>query len=214
MPEATPRTQTERRDATRAALIGAARPLFAERGFAQVGTEEIVRAAGVTRGALYHHFDGKDGLFAAVFEAVEAELLERIVERVRVYEAAHDSPLEALGVGMDVMLDAALDPGLAQIVLIDAPAVLSWETWREIGWRYGMGLTEAVLEAAMDAGELPRRATRPLAHVLLGALDEAVLYVARAEDQPAARAEMAGVLELLLGGLSRARPVAREIPRP
>ena len=102
---------------------------------------------------------------------------------------------------MDAMLDAALDPGLAQIVLIDAPAVLGWEAWREIGWRYGMGLTESVLAAAMDAGELPPRPARPLAHVLLGALDEATLYVARAEDQQAARADMAATMSALLDGL-------------
>jgi AcrR family transcriptional regulator len=194
-----PRTQTERRAATRAALIEAARPLFAERGYAHVGTEEIVRAAGVTRGALYHHFDGKDGLFTAVFEAVEAELLTRIAEHAE--SAGTASPLATLHVGMDAMLDAALDPGLAQIVLIDAPAVLGWEAWREIGWRYGMGLTESVLAAAMEAGELPRRPVRPLAHVLLGALDEATLYVARAEDQRTARADMADTMSALLDGL-------------
>ena len=199
MTDAAPRTQTERRAATRAALIEAARPLFAERGYAHVGTEEIVRAAGVTRGALYHHFDGKDGLFTAVFEAVEAELLTRIAAHAETVGAA--SPLATLYVGMDAMLDAALDPGLAQIVLIDAPAVLGWQTWREIGWRYGMGMIESVLAAAMEIGELPPRPARPLAHVLLGALDEATLYVARAEDQQAARADMAETMAALLDGL-------------
>jgi AcrR family transcriptional regulator len=202
MAESLPRTQTERRATTRAALVDAARPLFAQHGYAQVSTEEIVRAAGVTRGALYHHFDGKDGLFAAVFEAVEAELMERIGARAGAVEAATESPMAALRVGIDVMLDAAVDPGLAQIILIDAPAVLGWEAWREIGWRYGMGLTEAVLAGAMDVGELPRSPTRPLAHVLLGALDEAVLYVARADDQQTARAEMGAALNALLAGLT------------
>ena len=199
MTDAAPRTQTERRAATRAALIEAARPLFAERGYAHVGTEEIVRAAGVTRGALYHHFDGKDGLFTAVFEAVEAELLTRIATHAETVGAA--SPLATLHVGIDAMLDAALDPGLAQIVLIDAPAVLGWQAWREIGWRYGMGMIESVLAAAMEIGELPPRPARPLAHVLLGALDEATLYVARAEDQQAARADMAQTMSALLDGL-------------
>lgn len=200
MTDAAPsRTQSERRAATRAALIDAARPLFAERGYAHVGTEEIVHAAGVTRGALYHHFDGKDGLFAAVFEAVEAELMTRIAAHAETVGAA--SPLATLRAGVDAMLDAALDPGLAQIVLIDAPAVLGWQAWREIGWRYGMGLTEAVLAAAMEAGELASRPVRPLAHVVLGALDEATLYVARAADQETARAEMADALAAVLDGL-------------
>jgi len=199
------RTQSERSDATRTALIAAARPLFAQRGYADVGTEQIVRAAGVTRGALYHHFGGKDKLFLAVFEDVEEELLELI--GARVVASAVSSPLAALGEGIDEMLALAVDPGFAQIALIDAPAVLGWQQWREVGWRYGMGLTEQVLGAAIEAGELPEQPVRPLAHALLGALDEAVLYVARAEDQAAARTQMAAVLGALLSGL-RAAPEA------
>lgn len=195
----TARTQAERRESTRAALVAAARPLFGKRGYAGVGTEEIVRAAGVTRGALYHHFDGKEGLFTAVFEAVEQELLDDIGAKVAA--GALTSPLAALQTGLDVMLTTAVDAELAQIVLIDAPSVLGWERWREIGWRYGMGLTENVLQAAMEAGEIPRSPLRPLAHVLLGAIDEAVLYVARATDQTTARDEMATVLNGLLEGL-------------
>ena len=193
------RTQAERRETTRGALIAAARPLFGRDGYANVGTEEIVRAAGVTRGALYHHFDGKEGLFLAVFEAVEDELLESIGARVAAQAQA--SPLAALGMGVDAMLAAAVDAELAQITLIDAPSVLGWERWREIGWRYGMGLTETVLAAAMEAGEIAASPPRPLAHVLLGAIDEAILYVARASDQRAARDEMAAVLNGLLAGL-------------
>ncbi len=193
------RTQAERRETTRTALVDAARSLFAQRGYANVGTEEIVRAAGVTRGALYHHFEGKEGLFLAVFEAVEQELLDLIAGQVAQSGAA--SPLAALQTGVEVMLDAAVDPGIAQIVLVDAPSVLGWENWREVGWRYGMGLTEGVLAAAIDAGEVAAQPARPLAHVLLGAMDEAVLYVARASDQQAAREEMATVLSALLSGL-------------
>jgi AcrR family transcriptional regulator len=201
--QVTQRTQADRRAATRAALVRAARPLFAERGYAAVGTEEIVRAAGVTRGALYHHFGGKEALFLAVFEQVEEELLEHIGERVAASGAA--DPIAALRAGLDEMLALAAEPGLAQITLLDAPAVLGWEQWREVGWRYGMGLTEAVLQAAVEAGEIRPQPLRPLAHVLLGALDEAALYVARADDQKAARAEMTEVLEALLEGLRPAR---------
>jgi AcrR family transcriptional regulator len=193
------RTQADRRAATRAALVTAARPLFAQRGYAAVGTEEIVRAAGVTRGALYHHFGGKEALFLAVFEQVEQELLDQIGARVAASGVI--DPLAALRAGVDEMLALAADPGLAQITLLDAPAVLGWERWREIGWRYGMGLTEAVLKAAVEAGEIREQPLRPLAHVLLGALDEAALYVARADDQKAARAQMGAVLEALLDGL-------------
>jgi hypothetical protein len=109
--------------------------------------------------------------------------------------------LETLATGADTFLDRCLEPEVQRIVLLDAPAVLGWERWREIGWRYGMGLTESVLAAAMDAGQVPRQPVRPLAHVLLGALDEAALYVARAPDRDAARAEMTAALGRLLDGL-------------
>jgi AcrR family transcriptional regulator len=164
-----------------------------------VGTEEVVREAGVTRGALYHHFGGKQELLAAVFEQVEADLLERIGERVAA--AGARDPVSALSAGAESMLDAAMDPELHRIVLLDAPSVLGWERWREIGWRYGMGLTESVLAAAMEARQVPRQPVRPLAHVLLGALDEAALYVARAPDREAARDEMSEALERLVDGL-------------
>src|SRR3954470_24740324 len=127
------RTQAERSEATRGALIEAARPLFAVRGYAGVGTEQIVRAAGVTRGALYHHFEGKEGLLAAVYEQIEADLAERIVARAGA--VGDDGPLAELAAGVDVLLDAARDPEVHRIVLLDAPAVLGWERWREIGWR-------------------------------------------------------------------------------
>jgi len=194
-----PRTQAERSEGTQAALVRAARRMFGARGYAAVGTEEIVRAAGVTRGALYHHFGGKEDLLAAVFEEVEADLLERISERV-VAVGAND-PMAALSVGAESMLEAAAEPEVHRIVLLDAPSVLGWERWREIGWRYGMGLTESALEAAMEAGQIPRQPVRPLAHVLLGALDEAALYVARAPDRETARAEMGAALERVLAGL-------------
>jgi AcrR family transcriptional regulator len=197
----TRRTQAERSESTRAALVAAARKLFAEHGYAAVGTEEIVRAAGVTRGALYHHFDGKERLLEAVYEQIEAGLLERIAAQVGV--AASGDPLGELTLGAVALIDASRDPEVHRIVLLDAPSVLGWERWREIGWRYGMGLTEAVLGAAIEAGQLPPQPLRPLAHVLLGALDEAALYVARAADPESARRDVALVLQALIDGLRR-----------
>ena len=137
------RTQVDRSAATRTALIDAARPLFAEHGFGGVGTETIVRAAGVTRGALYHQFADKTELFAAVFEAVEEDIGARIGEVVAA--AGSTDPLEAMRTGAGAWLDACAEPEVQQIVLLDAPAVLGWERWREIGMRHGMGLVEAVL---------------------------------------------------------------------
>jgi len=183
----------ERSEATRGALIAAARALFALRGFAAVGTEEIVRAAGVTRGALYHQFADKRELFAAVFEQLEAELAQRMAKAA----AGAPDPLAALRVGSDAWLEAATEPDVGRIVLLDGPAVLGWERWREIGMRHGLGLVEAALQAAMDAGLLAPQPVRPLAHVLIGAVDEAALYVATAEDRPVARAEVGAVLDAL-----------------
>jgi len=191
------RTQAERTEATRAALIAAARALFADRGYPAVATEEIVRRAGVTRGALYHHFDGKRDLLRAVYEQIEAELAARLAEAV----SAGSGSLETLTVGAELFLDACLEPEVQRIVLHDAPAVLGWEQWREIGARYGLGLIEALLRAGMDAGEIRRQPITPLSHALLGALDEVAMLVARAEDPPTARSEAGETVRVLIEAL-------------
>jgi AcrR family transcriptional regulator len=183
---------------TRGTLLRAARELFAERGYANVGTEEIVRAAGVTRGALYHHFrGGKAALFTGVVEQIEEELMQEIATGA----FAATDPYEALERGVDAWLEACVRPDVQQIALIDAPSVLGWEAWRELGMRYALGLVQAALQAAMDAGALEAQPVRPLAHVLVSALDEAGLMVARADDVDATRAEMATMLRRLLAGL-------------
>jgi AcrR family transcriptional regulator len=186
----------ERSEATRAALVSAARPLLAQRGYAGVGTEEIVRAAGVTRGALYYQFRDKRELFAAVFEQLEAEVTQRTAEAAAA--SGTTDPLVALRVGADAWLDACTEPEVRRIVLLDGPAVLGWERWREVGMRYGLGLVEGALRGAVDAGRMAPQPVRALAHVLIGALDEAALYVATADDQAAARAEVGAVLDRLL----------------
>jgi AcrR family transcriptional regulator len=194
------RTQLERSAATSAALVTAARRLFAERGYAAVGTEEIVRAAGVTRGALYHHFEGKRELFEAVYVQIEVELAERIAAGALAANAA--SPLEAMRAGSEMFLAACTEPEVQRIALLDAPSVLGWDRWREVAAEHGLGLIEGTLQAAVDAGEIRPQPVRPLAHVLMGALDEAAMLVARAEDPEAMRAEVAQTLAILLSGLS------------
>jgi AcrR family transcriptional regulator len=194
------RTQAERTEATRDALIEAARVLFAERGYAAVGTEEIVRAAGVTRGALYHHFDGKRDLFEAVYERIEVELAQRIARGA--LDAGATAPLEAMRVGAEMFLRAATEPEAQRIVLLDGPSVLGWDRWREIAAEHGLGLIEATLQAAIEAGAIAEQPVRPLAHVLMGALDEAAMLVARAEDPERMRAEVGRTLDALLAGLS------------
>lgn len=194
------RSQAARSTATRAALVQAARPLFAARGFAGVGTETIVRAAGVTRGALYHHFADKTELFAAVYEAIENDIAARIGKRIAAEGVA--DPVAVMTLGADAWLDACAEREVQQIALLDGPAVLGWERWREIGTRYGMGLVEGVLAQAIELGRIPRQPVAPLAHVLVGALDEAAMYVARADDQAAASEEMRAVLARLIAGIA------------
>ncbi|HEX7059110.1 MAG TPA: TetR/AcrR family transcriptional regulator [Solirubrobacterales bacterium] len=194
------RTQVERSEATRDALIEAARALFAMRSYADVGTEEIVRAAGVTRGALYHHFDGKRDLFEAVYERVEAELTQRIAEGVLGDDSA--GPLEAMRAGAEMFLGACTEPEAQQIVLLDGPSVLGWDRWREIAAENGLGLIEGTLQAAVEAGAIAEQPTRPLAHILMGALDEAAMLIARADDPERMRIEVGRTLDTLLAALS------------
>jgi AcrR family transcriptional regulator len=190
---ATRRTQADRTAATRAALIAAARKLFAAHGFAAVGTERVAQAAGVTRGALYHQFPAKTELFAAVLEAVELDLTARLIEVVAATPA--DDAAAALVAGADAWLDACSEPEVQRIVLLDGPAVLGWQRWREVGLRHGLGLVTALLTEAMEAGDIPIQPVEPLAHVLMGALDEAALYVALADDPGRARTEVGAVLQ-------------------
>jgi AcrR family transcriptional regulator len=184
-------------EATRARLIAAGRELFGRRGYAGVGTEEIVRAAGVTRGALYHQFADKRELFAAVLEAVDADL----IAEATVAMAGIEDPLEALKAGFRGWFDSTARPEVHRIVLVDAPAVLGWEAWRAISERYGLGAVIAALQAGVDAGSIAPQPVRPLAHVIMGALDEAALYVARADEPDTARAETAAVLDRLVDSL-------------
>jgi AcrR family transcriptional regulator len=197
------RSQAERAEATRTALIAAARQLFTEHGYDDVATEEIVRAAGVTRGALYHHFGGKAELLEAVYERLEAESTERVARVVLGSDL--ESPLEAMKAGIEAFLDECAKPELQRIALRDAPAVLGWNRWREIAAANGLGLIEASLAAAIEAGEIRALPVKPLAHLLLGALDEAAMLIAR-DDDPVARAEVTAVLLALLESLAVVDP--------
>ena len=193
------RTQAGRSAATRAALVAAARPLFTEHGYAAVSTDQIARSAGLTRGALYHQFDGKEELFAAVFEQVESELVARLGAGIG--DADPTDAVAMLRADIDGWLTACAEPEVHRIVLIEAPAALGWERWREIGRAYGVGLVETAVQTLMDSGAIPPQPVRPLAHVLVGALEEAALYAARAEDREAATAEVREALVALVTGL-------------
>jgi AcrR family transcriptional regulator len=196
----TRRTQAERAAETREALIASARPLFAAAGFADVALETIVRAAGVTRGALYHHFADKTELFAAVFERVEAEVATQMGEAIAA--ANETDPVEVMRLGAGFWLDASSDPEIQRIVLVDAPVVLGWARWTEIGNRYNTGLVRELLANAVETGRIPPQPIEATALTMLGAIREATLYVARAEDHDLARQEAGAVMDRLIHALN------------
>jgi AcrR family transcriptional regulator len=197
------RTQAQRTAATRARLLDAGTRLFATDGYAAVSTQAIVDAAGVTRGALYHQFDDKAGLFDAVYEEVERELVTRITTRI--VTAAPADQLEAMRVGARLFLEECSSPDVQRIVLIDAPSVLGWDRWREVGQKYGLGVIEAMLAQAMTDGVIPDQPLRATAHVLLGALDEAALFVSRAADTDEALQQMYEVCDRVISGITGGR---------
>jgi AcrR family transcriptional regulator len=197
-PGHTRRTQADRSAATRAALVAAATERFATRGYAATPREEIVRAAGVTRGALYHHYADKADLFRAVFEAVEAE----VMARVGAAALGADDPVEQLRLGCQAYLDEALDPGVRRICIIDAPAVLDDATRREIGTRYALGMVREVVAAAIACGRMAPQPVEALSHLLLAAVMAGAQFVATAADPVAARAEAGTAIDGLLDGLT------------
>jgi AcrR family transcriptional regulator len=183
------RTQAQRRAATRRALLDAARSVFAEKGYHETAAEEIVRRAGVTRGALYHHYEDKKDLFRAVIEAAE--------------RAQPDLP-GAVMAGYRAFVDAVLDPEMRRTFFLDGPSVLGWE-WREIDARHAVGKIEEGLEALIAEGFVEPQPVGPLARLINGTLLEAAFFVAASEDPEAARDEVWGAMERLVGGLMKGR---------
>lgn len=194
-----PRTQAERSAATQRALIAAARRLWGERGYAEVGTPEIAEAAGVTRGAMYHQYADKAALFRAVVEAMDQELIERL--QASVVAAEPKTPADTMRVMADAWLDIAGEPEIQQLLLLDAPSVIGWAEYREMSQQNSVAATEELLAAAVEAGQLRPQPLRPLALVLLGALDEAAMYLAGAADPEQAREEVRAVIRDLIDGL-------------
>ena len=188
------RSQAERRAQTRAALIEAARTLFAERGYVAVSLEEIVRAAGVTRGALYHHFEHKQDLFRAVVQEIEDEIDESMLRT----GGTDLSGLERFRVAVRVFLAACTHADVGQILLIDGPSVLGWQEWREIDAVPTLRLLEEGLEQLALHGWIAPQPFKLLAHLIYGAVIEAGLYIASTSDPETALPEMHATLEHLL----------------
>jgi AcrR family transcriptional regulator len=190
-------SRTTKSEATRNALIAAARRLFVDKGYFATGTEEIVAAAGVgTRGALYHHFTDKQDLFLAVFHQVQADLAAATTVDPRA------DALDLLTAALQQFLDASAENrDVQQVLLIDGPAVLGWEQWRSLEAEYGLGAITAMLDEAVKQRVIAKQPTAPLAHMLLASIDEAALYVANADDRRQARNQARRALAALLNGL-------------
>jgi AcrR family transcriptional regulator len=189
-------TQAERTEATRGRLIATARRLFGEQGFAATSTEEILSEAEVSRGALYHHFSSKTDLFRATFEAVEEELTAKLLEVATA--GGETDPIKILELGFNAFLDQCLNPEVQRIVMLDAPTVLGWDTWHELDERYAFGTIKAVLAVAAESGRIGADAVDSLTHLLVGAVMQAGMVVARADDPAAAKQLLAESFALLV----------------
>ena len=192
-------TQAERTEATRGRLIATARRLFAAKGFAATSTEEILSEANVSRGALYHHFPSKTDLFQATFEQVEDELTAQVLEVAS--SGGETDPMRILELGFDAFLDQCVNPEVQRIVMLDGPTVLGWDLWHELDERYAFGTIKAVLSVAAEIGRIEESAVDPLTHLLLGAVMQAGMVVARSDDPFTAKKAMtdtfAGIVSAL-----------------
>jgi len=194
---AMPTRKAEQSRETQDRLMKAAKALFTTKGYAGTPMEDLVAKAGMTRGALYHQYQDKRDLFRAVFEAVEAELGQRLALAV----AEETDPWQQLRAGARAFLAAATDPAIRRIVLVDGPSVLGWEEWRRIDSQHSLGMVRAIFEINIAAGNIPEQPVEPLAHLIVGALNEAALAVAAASDAAGAREEFALSIERVLDAL-------------
>ncbi len=190
-------TKAEQREATMQILVDVARKIFSEQGYAAAATEEIVHQAGVTRGALYHHFGSKEGLFYAVVEGAQVEIATRIEQAT----ANVPDLWSQLLVGSRAFLEACIDPHIQRILLIDAPAVLGMEQWRQLDREHGGSLLQEILVELAEAGEIRPVSVPALVHLLNGAMNEGALWIASAENTAQALEEVMQTLEALLDGI-------------
>ena len=194
--------KAEQSEATRTVLLQAARELFTERGYADTATEDIAQRAGVTRGALYYQFRDKAGLFHAVLEGISLSTNEKVASAMQSDQGEQRSLWDQIvRAGAEAYLDACMDPAVQRIGLIEAPAVLGWEEKRELDRKYGISLICSAVQELMNAGLLAPQPVEPLAHLILSAITEAAMYIARADDMVTARKEMGASMERFLDGL-------------
>lgn len=192
-------TKAEKAAFTKAKIIAVARRLFATRGYAGTSTEALLEESQVSRGALYHHFENKEALFAAVMEAVEADITAATAKA----RGSVTDPVKGLRRAFNAFLDLACETEVRQIVLMDAHSVLGWKRWREIEERYGLGRLKLAMKAIAATGRIPEDMVDTFAHLLLASLIEIAFLVARSpEPQAAARLGRKAIKELLARLLS------------
>lgn len=194
-----PRSQGERSKTTVAALLESARELFVQDGYADTALDDVVARAGVTKGALYHHFESKQDLFRAVYEQEQ----QRLIEALTAVAAKQRGAWKVLQAACEAFLDSSLDPAVQRITLLDAPGALGWETMRAIENEGSLRMLKDGLRHAMGEGSIRRRPVDPLAHLLFGALCEAAMTIARSPDQPTAARQTRTELRRLLAALAR-----------
>ena len=190
--------RAEKAEATRARLIDIAADLFGRRGYEVTSIEEVLERAGVSKGALYHHFPSKEALFEAVYRTGEQLSMEEVAKAAM----KETEPLDMLRAGCQAWLDLVMDPHVQRVALIDGPAVLGWQRWREIDEEYAFGLTKKALQAAADAGSIRAENVDMLAHMALAMLGEAAMLIARAEDREKARIEAGEAVDRLIAALA------------
>jgi AcrR family transcriptional regulator len=193
----TRRTQAQRTEATTAALVDAARELFARDGYDATSLDAVAARAGVTKGAVYHHFDGKRQLFEAVF----GREIERIAIPLAAAYGRTKDPWDAFQAGCRAFLQECLDPGLRRIMLLDASAAIGWDEIRRLESPL-LEMMELAISRAADAGRIAPRQPGPLARFLYGAICETSMFVARAEDQKAAHRAAIAEIGRILDGLA------------
>jgi AcrR family transcriptional regulator len=194
------RLRARQAEETRHLLISVARELFTERGYAAPSIDEIIQRAGVAKGALYHHFSGKDVLFRAVYETVQADAVSRVMAAA----LAVSEPWAALRAGLSAFLDACLEPTFRRVVVLDSVSVLQQEVWEGGIEHVELPMLRTVLTPLIGTNVLPGVAVEPLVHVALGGLYGAALFIARSPEPTLARGEVEVVLDTLISGL-RAR---------
>ena len=196
MATARPR-RLEHTESTRQALVNSAVVLFTKKGYGGTSLDEIAKRARVTKGALYHHFSGKQALFEAAFEEVE----QRVVRRLSKVLFGSGSTWDAVRAGLDDFIQVCLEPSYQRIVVHEAPAVMGWERWREAEERYTFGVIRQAVQALVEAGEITPLPVDALAHVVFGALSAGASTIAGSAKQKQTSTEVGQVVDRVLRGL-------------